>query len=118
MSQVYCSTIGCKRTAHGLSGKDGRPFCSICYAAYGAGQYAGDRTPASPVLTEEQEREAGLYLAEVLGLKPLTTRTAPSPSDAGRYLLGGGYGTKTPLGLYRTVADIVRQVQSGQSLPR
>ena len=77
------------------------------------------RLAPSPVLTEEQEREAGLYLAEVLGLAMYTVKTAPDlpRSFAGRYLLGAGYQPKTPVGLYRTVANIVQRVQAGQTLP-
>lgn len=34
MSQIYCSTVGCRRTAHGLRGEYGKPLCAVCHQVY------------------------------------------------------------------------------------
>lgn len=34
MSQIYCSTVGCRRTAHGLRGEYGKPLCAVCHRVY------------------------------------------------------------------------------------
>lgn len=59
--------------------------------------------PISEGITEAEEERRGLILAAAVGLKGRT-----SDEYAGkRYALREGYGTKTALGLFRTLASIV-----------
>lgn len=55
------------------------------------------------MLTEEEEARIGRLLIEVFRLKPIK-----DGDQKGRYLLGAGYHTKTAIGIYRTVEDIIR----------
>ena len=52
--------------------------------------------------TEQEEKTCGEHLAEILNLKTISTG-----EEKGRYLLRGGYGTKTALGLYRVLESII-----------
>lgn len=57
--------------------------------------------------TEAEEERIGVEIAELLHLKPITPRTADSAGEIGRYRTT--YGTKTALGLYRTLAAIIQK---------
>jgi hypothetical protein len=54
-------------------------------------------------MTEENERRTGVRLAEVLGLKPVKAKGWTCE----RYETT--YGTKTALGLYRTIAAVMNE---------
>lgn len=43
MSQIYCSTVGCRRTAHGLRGEYGKPLCAVCHQVYEDARANADR---------------------------------------------------------------------------
>jgi len=60
-------------------------------------------------MDEREEARRGKLLAEVLGLKPLTKRTTDTAADIGRYATT--WGTKTDLGLFRTVKRIIEEGQ-------
>lgn len=42
MATMYCSTIACTRTAHGLMGYRGAPLCDKCHLAYERGKSSAD----------------------------------------------------------------------------
>lgn len=57
--------------------------------------------------TEAEEERIGVEIAEMLYLKPITARTADNTNEIGRYRTA--YGTKTALGLYRTLKAIMNE---------
>ena len=55
-------------------------------------------------LNEDEKRQIGRKLARILQLKPNWDAGGPEC----RYVLGEGYHTKTALGLYEVIADIMQ----------
>jgi len=64
-------------------------------------------------LNDEQKSQIGDRLASIMGLKPVMEMGVKRDV---RYLLGEGYHTKTALGLYEVIADVMRDaLQIGEA---
>ena len=57
-------------------------------------------------LTEAEETRRGLLIASILHLKPIAVKDMYPAKDFGRYHTA--WGTKTALGLFRTVERIIK----------
>lgn len=61
--------------------------------------------------TGSEQIALGKTIAAIFRLKVLK-----HDGEKGRYMLGGGYLTKTPLGLFRVFMDIADQIRAGKEI--